>query len=116
MRQYEVVTRLIAAMKEGNPVAIARSPIVRPLMFVIRTFGSGVSQKSPLGTLIVCSILTFAGLYWLGGLQPGASAVVAFVAATIFGIGKTYFAPTMMGVLSEQLPRGGIVGSGEPMK
>ena len=38
------------------------------LMFLIRTFGSGVSQKSPIGTLIVCSILTFVGLFWLGGL------------------------------------------------
>jgi len=32
------------------------------LMFLIRTFGSGVSQKSPLGTLIVCSVLTFLDL------------------------------------------------------
>jgi MFS family permease len=77
------------------------------LMFLIRTFGSQVSQKSPLGTLITCSALSFAGLYWLGGLQPGASAVVAFLAATIFGVGKTYFVPTLMGVLSEQIPRGG---------
>ena len=77
------------------------------LMFLIRTFGSGISQKSPLGTLIVCSILTFVGLFWLGGLRQGASPIVAFMAATIFGIGKTYFSPTMMGVLSEQLPRGG---------
>ena len=77
------------------------------LMFLIRTFGSGVSQKSPLGTLIVCSVLTFIGLFWLGGLRLGASPLVAFMAATLFGIGKTYFSPTMMGVLSEQLPRGG---------
>jgi MFS family permease len=77
------------------------------LMFLIRTFGSGVSQKSPLGTLIVCSLLTFVGLFWLGGLRPGASPLVAFMAATLFGVGKTYFSPTMMGVLSEQLPRGG---------
>ena len=77
------------------------------LMFIIRTFASGVSQKSPVGTLLVCSILTSAGLFWLGGLGLGASPVVAFAAATIFGIGKTYFSPTMMGILSEQLPRGG---------
>jgi len=77
------------------------------LMFLIRTFGSGVSQRSPIGTLLVCSALTCAGLYWIGGLHPGDSAFVAFVAATVFGIGKTYYAPTMMGVLSEQLPRGG---------
>ena len=69
--------------------------------------GSAISHKSPLGTLIVCSFLTFVGLYWLGGLKPGDSAVLAFVAATIFGIGKTYFWPTMLGLTSEQFPRGG---------
>jgi MFS family permease len=77
------------------------------LMFVLRTFGSGIAHNSPLGTLVVCSILTGVGLYWLGGLQPGASPVVAFAAATLFGIGKTYFWPTMLGVTAEQFPRGG---------
>jgi MFS family permease len=77
------------------------------LMFVLRTFGSAISHKSPLGTLIVCSILTGVGLYWLGGLKPGDSAVMAFAAATIFGVGKTYFWPTMLGLTSEQFPRGG---------
>jgi hypothetical protein len=57
--------------------------------------------------MIVCAVLTFTGLFWLGGLRPGAAPAVAFVAATIFGIGKTYFIPTMLGLASEQLPRGG---------
>ena len=77
------------------------------LMFLLRTFGSNISQKNPLGTTIVCAVLTFTGLYWLGGLQPGGSALVAFTAATIFGIGKTFFIPTMLGLASEQLPKGG---------
>jgi len=77
------------------------------LMFVLRTFGSGIAHKNPLGTLFVCSILTAVGLYWLGGLQPGSSALMAFAAATVFGIGKTYFWPTMLGVTAEQFPRGG---------
>jgi|SRR5437867_1704893 len=77
------------------------------LMFLLRTFGSGIAHKNPIGTLFVCSILTGVGLYWLGGLQPGTNAVVAFAAATIFGVGKTYFWPTMLGVTAEQFPRGG---------
>src|SRR5206468_7262529 len=76
-------------------------------MFLLRTFGSGIAHKNPIGTLFVCSILTGVGLYWLGGLKPGTSAVVAFAAATIFGVGKTYFWPTMLGVTAEQFPRGG---------
>ena len=77
------------------------------LMFVIRFYGSGIAHDAPIRTLIVCSMLTGIGLYWLGGLQPGASAVMAFAAATIFGIGKSYFWPTMLGVTAEQFPRGG---------
>jgi len=77
------------------------------LMFLLRTFGSGIAHKNPIGMLFVSSILTGIGLYWLGGLQPGTSAVVAFAAATVFGIGKSYFWPTMIGVTAEQFPRGG---------
>ena len=77
------------------------------LMFLLRFYGSGIAHKAPIATLVVCSLLTAVGLYWLGGLQPGASPVVAFAAATVFGVGKTYFWPTMLGVTAEQFPRGG---------
>jgi MFS family permease len=77
------------------------------LMFVLRTVGSGVAHRNPIGMLFICSILTGLGLYWLGGLQPGTSALVAFAAATIFGLGKSYFWPTMIGITAEQFPRGG---------
>jgi MFS family permease len=77
------------------------------LMFVLRTYFADVAHGSPVGTLLVCSVLVAVGLYWLGSLQPGASPVMAFTAATIFGIGKTYFWPTMLGITTEQFPRGG---------
>jgi MFS family permease len=77
------------------------------LMFVLRTYFAGVAHHSPIGTLLVSAVLAAVGLYWLGGLQPGASPVIAIAAATIFGIGKTYFWPTMLGVTAEQFPRGG---------
>src|SRR6185436_3447429 len=77
------------------------------LMFLLRTFGSGIAHRNPIGTLFVCSILTGLGLYWLGSLQPGTSTVVAFAAAPLFGVGKSYFWPTMIGVTAEQFPRGG---------
>ena len=77
------------------------------LMFVIRTYFADIAHKSPVGTLFVCSILAAVGLYWLGSLRPGTSALAAFAAATIFGVGKTYLWPTMLGVTSELFPRGG---------
>jgi MFS family permease len=78
------------------------------LMFLFRLFGSAVAYKSTIDTLLVCSGLAGVGLYWLGGLQIGtASPLIAFMAATVFGIGKTFLWPTMLGVTAERFPRGG---------
>jgi MFS family permease len=77
------------------------------LMFALRVWGGAVAHKSPLGTLIFSAVFSAIGLYWLGALQPGTSAVVAITAATVFGVGKTFFWPTMVGVTAELFPRGG---------
>ena len=78
------------------------------LMFVLRFFFGGVAHRfSPFGVLTVCSILCALGLYWLGSLKTGTSPLVAIVAATLFGVGKTYYWPTMLGVTSELFPKGG---------
>ncbi len=78
------------------------------LMFLIRTYLAGIAHRSPIGTLFICSILVGIGLSWLGSLEEiGAGAVVAFTAATIFGVGKSFLWPTMLGITTEQFPRGG---------
>src|SRR5918993_1412558 len=79
------------------------------LMFVLRMWGSNVTHKSPVVTMIVSSLLSAIGLYWLGVLDSNSSAVVALTAATLFGIGKTFLWPTMIGITAEQFPRGGAV-------
>jgi len=78
------------------------------LIFLMRTFGGSLAHRSPVLTLLVCSALAAVGLYWLGGLQAGiASPLLAFCAATVFGVGKSFLWPTMLGVTAEQFPRGG---------
>src|SRR3954471_22705941 len=47
------------------------------LMFVLRVWGGAVTHKSPLGTLVFSSLLAGIGLYWLGALDKGSSALVA---------------------------------------
>jgi hypothetical protein len=46
---------------------------------------------------------------WLGS-SAGGTAV--FLAATVYGVGKTFFWPTMLGVASERFPRGGALTLG----
>jgi len=85
----------------GNWVLIYTSAI----MFVLRFFaGPIVDRISPLGLLAVCSLIAFIGLL---GLSASTSAVVIFLAATIYAMGKTFFWPTTIGVVAEQFPRGG---------
>src|SRR5436190_21904232 len=40
------------------------------------------------------------------------SGISLVIAATIYGIGKTFFWPTMLGVVSEQFPKGGAITIG----
>jgi hypothetical protein len=76
------------------------------IMFVLRFFaGPIVHRISPLGLLAVSSALACGGLLWLG--NAGTSIGVLFLAATLYGIGKTFFWPTTLGVVSEQYPKGG---------
>jgi MFS family permease len=75
------------------------------IMFVLRFFaGPIVHRISPLGLLCVCAAIAVAGLYWLSFAVTG---TIVFIAATLYGIGKTFFWPTTLGVVSEQFPRGG---------
>ena len=45
------------------------------LMFVLRMWGSNITHKSPVATMIVSSLLSAVGLYWLGALDSTSSAV-----------------------------------------
>src|SRR5262249_20784527 len=74
------------------------------IMMVLRFFaGTIVHALSPLGLLTLSTALAVAGLYTLS-FSAGA---MIFAAATLYGFGKTFFWPTMLGVVSEQMPKGG---------
>ncbi|HMJ65805.1 MAG TPA: MFS transporter, partial [Candidatus Binatia bacterium] len=80
------------------------------IMFVLRfCAGPIVRRISPLGLLFSCAVLAMIGLFWLGNSTAG---IAVFLAATIYGVGKTFFWPTMLGVVSERFPRGGALTLG----
>lgn len=77
------------------------------IMMVLRFFaGPIVHQLSPIGLLVVSSVLAIAGLFALSRSGDSGLAVI-FVAATLYGFGKTFFWPTMLGITAEQCPKGG---------
>ena len=76
------------------------------IMFTLRLFaGRIVHRISPLGLLAVSSALATAGLLWIA--DAGAAAALVFLAATVYGVGKSFFWPTTLGVVAEQFPKGG---------
>ncbi|MBA4066981.1 MAG: MFS transporter [Isosphaera sp.] len=84
----------------GVLVLIYTSAIMMVLRFCA---GPIVHKLSPLGLLAVSSALAIAGLFSLS-LATGA---LILVAATLYGFGKTFFWPTMLGVVAERFPKGG---------
>ncbi|MGE5943480.1 MAG: hypothetical protein ACM31G_03975, partial [Flavobacteriales bacterium] len=65
--------------------------------------GSIIHKVSPLGLLAICSVVAGIGLFFMSY----AVGVMILVAATIYGFGKAFFWPTMLGVVAERFPKGG---------
>ncbi|HEU0008766.1 MAG TPA: MFS transporter [Verrucomicrobiae bacterium] len=97
---------ILADPKKGQMLFIWTSV----LMFALRFFAGPIVHKiSPLGLLFGAAVLAAAGLFLLGTATTGVACVMA---ATVYGIGKTYYWPTMLGVASERFPRGGALALG----
>lgn len=74
------------------------------IMFVLRFFAGPLTHRiSSLGLLALCSGVAVIGLYMLSA----STGIMILVAATIYGLAKSFFWPTMLGLVSEQFPKGG---------
>lgn len=74
------------------------------IMMILRFFAGPIVHKlSPLGLLLISSLVAAAGLVALSK----AEGMMILAAATLYGFGKTFFWPTMLGVVAEQFPKGG---------
>jgi MFS family permease len=76
------------------------------IMMVLRFVAAGplIEKLTPLGLLMVSSVLAIIGLNLLA-VANGLAFI--FLAATFYGIGKSFFWPTSLGIVTEQFPRGG---------
>ena len=99
-----------AVLEAGGMPGILVLAYISGIMAVLRWFaGPVVRRASPTGILLASAVLSGAGLLWLGA---GGSAVAALAAATVFAAGVSYFWPTMLGFVSERVPRSGALGLG----
>ncbi len=78
-------------------------------MFLLRFCADFIERKiglSPVGILLTCAILACLGLNLTSMITSFGGAMLAL---SIYGIGKTFFWPTMLAVASDRFPRTGAV-------
>jgi len=74
------------------------------IMGVLRMYTGAFTRRiSPLGILAISALISAVGLQWLS-LSAGFTILIA---AAFYALGKTFLWGTMLGVVSEQFPRGG---------
>ena len=78
-------------------------------MFSLRFCADFIEKSlkiSPIGMLILCSVLAVIGLKMVSGIETFAGAMIALA---VYAIGKTFFWPTMLAVVGDRFPRTGAV-------
>lgn len=99
------ITGNILSSEEGKILFVFTSA----LMFALRFCADFIEKKigmSPVGILLVCAILACVGLNLTSRIDAFAGAILAL---TVYGIGKTFFWPTMLAVASDRFPRTGAI-------
>jgi MFS family permease len=82
------------------------------LMFTLRFFAGPIVHKiSPVGLLLASALIGTTGL-WLLGYSGTTTTWLWLGAVTVYGLGKTFYWPTMLGVISERFPKGGALALG----
>ncbi len=80
------------------------------VMFILRFFAGPIVERiNPLGLLFLSAVVGALGLYLFGTSQ---TAAMILLAGTVYGVGKTFLWPTMLGVVGERFPRGGALTMG----
>ena len=99
------ITGNILTPAEGKILFVFTSAI----MFTLRFCADFIEKKlgiSPIGLLLLCSIMAAVGLNLVSGIT---TFVGAMVALSVYAVGKTFFWPTMLAVVGDRFPRSGAV-------
>lgn len=81
--------------------------LITGLMAIGRYFSGPVIKKlNPAGVLLASAVIATAGIYSMSM----ATGVMVYFAAVLFALGVTYFWPTMIGFIAENVPESGALG------
>lgn len=101
-----ITGNILASAKAGMLLFVYTSLLMTILRFCA---GPIVHKISPLGLLFAGACCSCIGLTFLGHAQ---GAFFLVIAATIYGCGKTFLWPTLLGVVSDRFPKGGAITIG----
>jgi MFS family permease len=99
------ITGNILAPAEGKLLFVITSLV----MFSLRFTADFIEKRiglSPIGILLTCSLFAIVGLFMTSRIETFAGAVFALL---VYGVGKTFFWPTMLAVASDRFPRTGAI-------
>ncbi|MCX8090498.1 MAG: MFS transporter [Verrucomicrobiae bacterium] len=99
------ITGNILTPAEGKILFVFTSAI----MFALRFCADFLQKKlglSPVGILLSCAVLAVLGLLLTSRIETFAGAMFALA---VYAVGKTFFWPTMLAVVSDRFPRTGAV-------
>jgi hypothetical protein len=99
------ITGNLFTSEQGKYLFIWTSAIMFGLRFCAHWIEKTL-KLSPIGLLLVCSIIACVGLNLASGMQTFGAALIAL---GIYAVGKTFFWPTMLAVVGDRYPQTGAV-------
>lgn len=99
------ITGNLFTSEQGKYLFIWTSAIMLVLRFCAHWIETTL-KLSPIGLLLVCSILAIIGLNLASTMQ---TFTMALIALGIYAVGKTFFWPTMLAVVGDRFPHTGAV-------
>lgn len=100
-----ITSNIFTSSEQGKYLFLWTSAIMFALRFCAHWIENTL-KLSPVGLLLLCSILAVVGLQMASTMT---TLTMAFVALGIYAVGKTFFWPTMLAVASDRFPRSGAV-------
>lgn len=99
------ITGNILTSEQGKFLFVFTSAVMFGLRFCAHFIETKL-RLSPVGLLLVCAVLAAVGLNLTSMVNSFGMAILAL---TVYGVGKTFFWPTMLAVTSDRFPRTGAI-------